>query len=70
MTNEMNQDQEAKQNPIVIIEMENNNTIKIELYPAIAPETVENFITLVSEGFYDGLIFHRCIPGFMIQGRP
>ena len=55
-------------NPIVTIEMENGNMIKIELYPTIAPETVKNFVTLVSEGFYDGLIFHRVIPQFMIQG--
>ena len=48
--------------------MENGNTIKIELYPSIAPETVKNFVSLVSQGFYDGLIFHRVIPGFMIQG--
>ncbi|EHQ90147.1 peptidylprolyl isomerase [Desulfosporosinus youngiae] len=68
MTNEMTQDQEVKQNPMVLIEMENNQTIKIELYPSIAPETVQNFVSLVSQGFYDGLIFHRCIPGFMIQG--
>lgn len=68
MTNEMTQDQEVKQNPIVTVEMENNSTIKIELYPSIAPETVENFVSLVSQGFYDGLIFHRVIPGFMIQG--
>lgn len=65
MTNEKTQDQA---NPVVMIEMENGNTIKIELYPQIAPETVQNFIKLVTEGFYDGLIFHRCIPGFMIQG--
>ncbi|KLU67888.1 putative bifunctional phosphatase/peptidyl-prolyl cis-trans isomerase [Desulfosporosinus acididurans] len=55
-------------NPIVTIEMENGNSIKIELYPEIAPETVKNFITLAEQGFYDGLIFHRVIPGFMIQG--
>lgn len=68
MSNETSQDQELKQNPIVTIEMENGNIIKIELYPSIAPETVQNFVTLVSQGFYDGLIFHRVIPGFMIQG--
>lgn len=68
MTNESTQDQELKQNPIVTVEMENGNTIKIELYPATAPKTVKNFVSLVSEGFYDGLIFHRVIPGFMIQG--
>ncbi len=66
MTNESAQ--ELKENPIVTIEMENGNMIKIELYPSIAPETVKNFVALVSQGFYDGLIFHRVIPGFMIQG--
>ncbi len=55
-------------NPIVTIEMENGNTIKAELYPEIAPNTVKNFISLIDKGFYDGLIFHRVIPGFMIQG--
>ena len=55
-------------NPIVTIEMENGNIIKAELYPEIAPNTVNNFISLVKKGFYDGLIFHRVIPGFMIQG--
>ncbi len=55
-------------NPIVTIEMENQNTIKIELYPDIAPNTVYNFISLVKQGFYDGVIFHRVIPNFMIQG--
>lgn len=68
MTNETSQDQDSKQNPIVTIEMENSNIIKLELYPSIAPETVKNFETLVAQGFYDGLIFHRVIPGFMIQG--
>ena len=55
-------------NPIVTFEMENGDVIKAELYPEIAPNTVNNFISLVSKGFYDGLIFHRVIPGFMIQG--
>lgn len=55
-------------NPVVTIEMENGNKIKIELYPEIAPNTVRNFISLVNDGFYNGLIFHRVIPGFMIQG--
>jgi peptidyl-prolyl cis-trans isomerase B (cyclophilin B) len=55
-------------NPLVTIEMENGNKIKIELYPEIAPNTVRNFISLVEAGFYNGLIFHRVIPGFMIQG--
>ncbi|MBQ8781263.1 MAG: peptidylprolyl isomerase [Oscillospiraceae bacterium] len=53
---------------MVIIEMENGKKIKLELYPEIAPITVENFEKLVKQGFYDGLIFHRVIPGFMIQG--
>ena len=55
-------------NPIVTIEMENGDVIKAELYPEIAPNTVNNFISLVKKGFYDGLIFHRVIAGFMIQG--
>ena len=55
-------------NPIVTIEMENGGVMKAELYPEIAPNTVNNFISLVSKGFYDGVIFHRVIPGFMIQG--
>jgi len=55
-------------NPLVTIEMENGNKIKLELYPEIAPNTVNNFISLIKKGFYDGLIFHRVIPGFMIQG--
>ena len=54
--------------PIVTIEMSSGNTIKIELYPEVAPNTVKNFISLVKKGFYDGVIFHRVIPGFMIQG--
>lgn len=56
------------QNPIVTIEMENGDVMKAELYPEIAPNTVNNFISLVSQGFYDGVIFHRVIRGFMIQG--
>lgn len=55
-------------NPIVTIEMENGDIIKVELYPEVAPNTVNNFISLVKKGFYDGLIFHRVICGFMIQG--
>ena len=55
-------------NPIVTIEMENGDIIKAELYPEIAPNTVNNYISLVQKGFYDGLIFHRVIEGFMIQG--
>lgn len=57
-----------EKNPIVTIEMENSNKIEIELYPEIAPNTVNNFISLVKKGFYNGLIFHRVINGFMIQG--
>ena len=56
------------ENPIVTIEMENGKTIKAELYPKIAPNTVNNFISLIEDGYYNGLIFHRVIPGFMIQG--
>lgn len=56
------------QNPIVTIEMENGDIMEAELYPSIAPNTVNNFIHLVKKGFYDGLIFHRVINGFMIQG--
>jgi len=56
------------QHPIVTIEMENGDIIKAELYPEIAPNTVNNFICLVQKGYYDGVIFHRVIPGFMIQG--
>ena len=55
-------------NPIVTFTMENGDVIKAELYPEIAPNTVNNFISLVKKGFYDGLIFHRVISGFMIQG--
>lgn len=55
-------------NPVVKIEMENGNIIEAELYPQIALNTVKNFVSLVKKGFYDGVIFHRVIPGFMIQG--
>ncbi|OPJ63032.1 peptidylprolyl isomerase [Clostridium oryzae] len=55
-------------NPIVTIEMENGDKIKAELYEEVSPNTVKNFISLVNKGFYDGLTFHRVIPGFMIQG--
>lgn len=58
----------ANTNPIVIIEMANGDIMKAELYPEIAPNTVNNFISLVKKGYYDGVIFHRIIPGFMIQG--
>ena len=53
---------------MVVIEMENGSKIKLELDATAAPLTAENFLSLVKEGFYDGLIFHRVIPGFMIQG--
>ena len=55
-------------NPIVTIEMENGDIMKAELYPEVAPNTVNNFVSLVKKGYYDGLIFHRVINGFMIQG--
>lgn len=55
-------------NPQVIIEMENGNCMTLELYPDTAPKSVRNFLSLVNDGFYDGLTFHRVIPGFMIQG--
>ena len=57
-----------KNNPVVTIEMENVGVMKVELYPETAPNTVANFISLVEKGFYNGTIFHRVIPGFMIQG--
>lgn len=56
------------QNPVITIEMEDGKVIRAELYPEIAPNTVNNFLSLVKKGFYDGLIFHRIIRGFMIQG--
>ncbi len=55
-------------NPIVTFEMENGDVFKAELYPEIAPNTVRNFISLINHNFYDGVIFHRVIKGFMIQG--
>ena len=55
-------------NPVVTITMENGDVIKAELYPEVAPNTVNNFISLVKKGYYDGLILHRVIRGFMIQG--
>lgn len=55
-------------NPIVTITMENGDVMKAELYPEIAPNTVKNFVSLVNKGYYNGLIFHRVIKGFMIQG--
>ena len=59
---------ETDKNPVVTIEMEDGKVIKLELYPEIAPNTVRNFINLANSKFYDGLIFHRVISGFMIQG--
>lgn len=58
----------AEKNPIVTITMENGDVMKAELYPEIAPNTVNNFISLINKKFYDGVIFHRVIEGFMIQG--
>lgn len=58
----------ADKHPVVTIEMSNDKIIKAELYPEVAPNTVSNFISLIQSGFYDGLMFHRVIPGFMIQG--
>ena len=55
-------------NPVITITMENGDVMKAELYPEVAPNTVNNFLSLVGKGFYDGLIFHRVIKGFMIQG--
>lgn len=58
----------ADKNPIVTIEMSNGDIMKAELYPEVAPNTVNNFISLIKKGYYDGIIFHRVIRGFMIQG--
>ncbi|MBM7614461.1 peptidylprolyl isomerase [Alkaliphilus hydrothermalis] len=58
----------TNQNPIVTITMENGNQMRAELYPEIVPNTVNNFVSLIKKGFYNGVIFHRVIPGFMIQG--
>ena len=65
---EMEVPEKTGKTPIVTLTMENGEDIVMELYPDKAPNTVNNFITLVNDGFYDGLIFHRVIPGFMIQG--
>lgn len=58
----------SDKHPVVTIELSNDKIIKLELYPEVAPNTVQNFISLVNKGFYDGVIFHRVIPNFMIQG--
>src|SRR5699024_5836107 len=71
MSSDMNSGKRRERNmanPVVTFEMENGDIIKAELYPEIAPNTVNNFISLIQKGYYDGLIFHRVIPGFMIQG--
>lgn len=68
MTRDHNRYANVEQNPIVTIEMSDGKIIKLELYPKIAPESVENFIELANSGFYNGLTFHRTIPGFMAQG--
>lgn len=65
---EVNHEEWDGDNPVVTMKMENGGEVVMELYPNVAPNTVNNFISLVQEGFYDGLIFHRVIPGFMIQG--
>lgn len=67
-SNSTEKETETGDNPVVTITMENGGTITAELYPEIAPNTVNNFIALIEDGFYDELIFHRVIPGFMIQG--
>lgn len=67
-TSEQTESSAEGDNPIVTITMENDDEVVIELYPDVAPNTVNNFISLIEEGFYDGLIFHRVIPEFMIQG--
>lgn len=64
----VNKYDDVEQNPVVTLEIQDLGIIKMELYPQIAPGSVENFIELVGKGFYDGLIFHRTIPGFMAQG--
>ena len=61
-------DEGPEKNPIVSMDIKNYGSIKIELYPKYAPNTVANFVNLVSDGFYDGLTFHRLVPGFVLQG--
>lgn len=67
-SDEQIENNEKNENPIVTMEIENLGTVKIKLYPEVAPITVNNFISLINKGFYNGLIFHRVIPGFMAQG--
>lgn len=67
-TDELSGDKAKVENPIVTMEIENLGTVKMMLYPDVAPITVNNFISLINQGFYNGLIFHRVIPGFMAQG--
>lgn len=67
-TEEMEKPEKTGKTPIVTMTMENGDEVTMELYPDVAPNTVNNFIALIEDGFYDGLIFHRVIPGFMIQG--
>src|SRR5699024_12712296 len=66
--NQNNSEASGEGNPIVTITMEDGSEIKAELYPDVAPNTVNNFISLAQDGYYDGIIFHRVIPGFMING--
>ena len=66
--NETSMDAYETKNPVVALQIEDYGTVVIELYPEIAPNTVNNFISLVKRGFYDGNSFHRSVPGFMIQG--
>ena len=63
-----NNEKDIEKNPLVTMEIEDYGTIKIELYPEYAPNTVANFVNLIESGFYDGLTFHRLVPGFVLQG--
>ena len=63
-----NNEKDIEKNPLVTMEIEDYGTIKIELYPEYAPNTVANFVSLIENGFYDGLTFHRLVPGFVLQG--
>lgn len=63
-----NNEEDIEKNPLVTMEIEDYGTIKIELYPEYAPNTVANFVSLIENGFYDGLTFHRLVPGFVLQG--